>query len=89
MKITKNQIIIGALTLGAIYVYSTGARRIAQAAVGSVAEAATGVVYGVSDVVGLENPDQTECAKAKAAGDTWQASFSCDATDFLKYWWEK
>lgn len=85
MKITKTQLIVGGVAVGAALIYFTGAREIARAAVGVVADAAVGVVHGVSDVVGLQTPNPTECQKAKAAGDTWEASFACPVDEFLKY----
>lgn len=77
------------VAVGAVLIYSTGAREIARAAVGLVKNTAVGVVYGVSDAVGLQNPDITACEAAKQAGDSWEASFVCPANDFIKYWWEK
>lgn len=92
MKLTKNQMIIGGLAVGAAAVYLIGVKGIAfgagKAVVDAVGGAATGAVYGASDFVGLENPDATKCAKAKAAGDSWGASFSCPAGDFLKYFFK-
>lgn len=85
MKITKTQLIIGGVAAGAALIYFTGAREIARAAVRVLANTAVGVVHGVSDVVGLQTPNQTECEKAKAAGDTWEASFACPVDEFVKY----
>ncbi len=88
MKMKKEYLIVAGLAVGAAVIYSTGVRKIAQAAVGVVKDTAVGVVYGVSDVVGLQNPDLTQCEAAKLAGNTWEASFACPANDFVKYWWE-
>jgi len=89
MKISKTTLILSGLAVGGVLIYSVGARRIASAAVGLAAETATGVVYGVSDVVGLQNPEKTACQKAKEQGDLWEASFACEADEFIKYWWQK
>lgn len=60
------------------------------AAVGGAAvEAATGAVAGVAtgigDVVGLPRTNQSQCRLDLLAGNTWDASFSCGAGDYLKY----
>lgn len=89
MKINKNHIVIGGLAVGALLLYSVGTRRIVSAAVGVAADTAVGVVYGVSDVIGLENPDKSLCQQAKDNDSLWDASFACEADDFIKYWWQK
>lgn len=42
-------------------------------------------VYAVGDAIGVPRTNMTECERAKAEGRTWDASFSCDAVDWLKY----
>jgi len=89
MAISKNQLIVGGAVLGIAAFYFLGVRGLASGAGRAVVNAAggvaEGVTYGVSDLIGLENPDLTKCEQAKLNGDTWQASFSCGAGDFLKY----
>lgn len=58
--------------------------------VGRVAgDAAAGVVVGLGESVGIPATNQDACAAAKAAGNTWDASFACPAGDFLSWWWKK
>lgn len=58
---------------------------VAAAAVSAVGDAAAGAVKGVSSLVGIPDTDAQKCAAAKAAGDTWSASFYCPAGDWLTY----
>lgn len=89
MNITKNELLIGGAVLGVAAIYFVGVKGLAfgagKAVVDAVGGAATGAVYGASDIVGLENPNATKCQQAKQNGDTWGASFACPAGDFLKY----
>lgn len=48
-----------------------------------------GVGYGVGDAVGVPRTDIDECAKARADGRLWDASFSCPAGDFLGEIWRR
>lgn len=45
----------------------------------------SGTVIGAGQLAGIPATSQTACEKAKAEGRTWDASFECPATDFLKY----
>lgn len=45
--------------------------------------AASGVVLGIGDQVGVPRTNMTECEKALADGRTWDASFACPAGKFL------
>lgn len=57
-------------------------------AVFNVADGAlSGVVFGVGDAIGVPRTDMTKCEQDRAAGRTWDASFSCPAKDFLSYLW--
>jgi len=62
--LTKNQLIIGGVVIGAAFLYFKGFRGVASSAargaVGVVGGVAEGTVYGVSDFVGLENPNKTQ-----------------------------
>lgn len=53
--------------------------------VGIAEGAATGVVVGIGEAVGVPETNRTQCEADKAAGRTWEASFSCPAGDFIKY----
>jgi hypothetical protein len=44
-----------------------------------------GTVEGIGAMVNIPPTNQTQCEIDKAKGDTWAASFSCPASDFLKY----
>jgi hypothetical protein len=59
------------------------AESIARTAVGMAEGTATGVVVGIGSAVGVPETDQTQCQKDLAAGNTWAASFSCPAKQFL------
>jgi hypothetical protein len=51
---------------------------------GSYANAAgVGAVEGIGLAVGIPRTDATRCARAKAEGRWWDASFDCPAGDFL------
>lgn len=45
----------------------------------------TGAVIGAGEVIGVPETSVDQCQADIAAGKTWDASFSCPATDFLKY----
>lgn len=57
----------------------------AAGAVNVAGEAASGVVLGVGDVIGVPRTEMNECEKAIAEGRTWDASFACPAGRFLSY----
>lgn len=59
-----------------------GALKGTGTAVGSVIE---GAVVGIGNVAGIMETNKAQCEKDKAAGNTWAASFSCPAGDFIKY----
>lgn len=93
---TKMMLLGGAVALAAIllYVKKNGGIAGAAAGVGTAAADAvigfgggvvSGAAYGIGDAIGVPRTDQTECEKAKAEGRTWDASFACPASDFLKY----
>jgi hypothetical protein len=48
----------------------------------------SGSVTGLGGLLGIPDTNRTECARAKAEGRTWDASFLCPAKDFLTYLWE-
>lgn len=54
-------------------------------AVEAVGGAATGVVIGIGDSVGIPRTSMNECERAIAEGRTWDASFACPASRFIKY----
>lgn len=70
--------VLGDLTEGAI----TGTIKGGGGVVGSVA---AGIGYGVGDLFGVPRTEQSRCAKAKAAGNVWDASMYCTAADFLMW----
>ncbi|MBZ0105524.1 MAG: hypothetical protein K8H84_07815 [Sulfuricella denitrificans] len=78
---------ISAGLLAWVYVKGTqgAARDLASGAVGAVNGVFVGGIEGVGQVFGIEPTNQTQCEKDKAAGKTWDASFSCPAGDFIKY----
>lgn len=42
-------------------------------------------IEAIGAVVGIPKTNPTACQKAMAEGRTWDASFACPASDFLKY----
>lgn len=63
---------------------SNAAQAIGAGAVEAVQGAASGVVYGIGDAVGVPRTSESECAAALREGRTWDASFACPAADFLR-----
>lgn len=67
------------------------AEKLGEAAGGAVVDMSTGLLagaaLGVGDALGVPRTDATECARAKAAGRTWQAGLKCPAGEFLSYLW--
>lgn len=63
------------------------AQAIGGAAVDAVDGVVSGVVVGAGGLVGIPATSRTQCEIDKANGDTWAASFSCPAKDFLSYVW--
>lgn len=93
---TADQMKIGVVVLGLLAIVyllkKKGAPGDLGAAVGGAAvEAAGGVVAGgaltIGDWLNLPRTEMSACEAAKAAGDTWEASFVCPAGDFLSYVW--
>jgi hypothetical protein len=56
---------------------------VGSTAAGVVTGAAAGVVTGVGSAVGIPVTNSSQCAQDQAAGNTWAASFSCSASNFL------
>lgn len=87
-------LLAGALVAGAL-LWRTVARpaetgkAIGGAAVDLAAGMLGGAVIGIGEGVGVPETNQTQCARDRAAGDTWAASFSCPAGEFLSWWWNK
>lgn len=79
----------GAVGLALLFVASKGAAgagaAVGGAAVDLVDGVLTGTVTGIGGVVGVPQTSLTQCQRDKAAGDTWAASFSCPAADFLRF----
>jgi hypothetical protein len=69
---------LGAITQDAAAGAVGGVIRIADGA-------ASGVVLGVGDVIGLPRTSMNACELAIAEGRTWDASFVCPAGRFLEY----
>lgn len=90
MKLSTPYLIAGGAVLAAlVYVASKGAREtgaaIGAAAVDLVDGAVSGAVVGIGERVGIPATNVSQCERDKAAGDTWAASFSCPAADWLRY----
>ncbi len=86
----------GAIAAALLYVYVRGAGQvgndIGSAAVNTAVDLVDGVVTGgvvaIGEKVGIPKTNKTECECAIAEGRTWDASFACPASDFIKYLWK-
>lgn len=93
MKPVAVAIVVTAAAVAAVYLITRAARAAADlgpvgvgAAVGgAVVDAGAGVVLGIGDGVGIPRTNMTECERAMAEGRTWDASFACPASTFLRY----
>lgn len=79
----------GGVALLALWVYTRGVGGVAHAAAAASVDAVNGVlsgtVEGIGSAVGVPVTNADQCAQDRAAGKTWDASFSCPAGTFLKY----
>jgi len=57
-------------------------QEVGQAAVELVGGAATGVVLGAGDVLGIPRTEKSKCQQALGDGRIWDASFDCPAGDW-------
>ena len=89
----KNAVYIAAGVAGLLAVYVLTKKRPGESFAGAagrtigggVADAGAGVVVGLGGAVGIPQTNVSKCQQDMAAGRTWAASFSCDATTFAKY----
>lgn len=83
----------GALVAVLAYVLAGNGKKLGEAIGGGAVDLVNGVVggavTGIGEAVGIPKTEPSACERAKAAGDTWAASFDCPAGDFLNYWWNK
>lgn len=82
----------GAVLAALVWVATRGnGRQVGNAIGGAAVDLADGVisgaVVGTGQLVGVPATNMTQCERDKAAGDTWAASFSCPAADWLRYVW--
>lgn len=85
----------GAALAGGLVLYLLVKRKagegLAATAGASVVHAAedfsVGAVKGVGEIFGIPDTNQDQCSKDLAAGNTWDASFSCPASRFLGGVW--
>lgn len=63
---------------------SSLAREAGSAVGGGVLGAGVGVVEGIGQAMGIPRTDATQCEQLLAAGDYWNASFACPASDFIR-----
>ncbi|RFP36160.1 hypothetical protein [Duganella sp. BJB476] len=88
-SVVKSELVLAALGVVAVVLVMKNIGSIAQTAatatVDAVKDAATGVVLGAGDALGVPRTDETECEKAMREGRTWDASFACPASTFIDY----
>lgn len=92
MKVPTVYLIAGGAVAAALaWVAIQGARgtgaAIGAAAVDMVDGAIGGAVVGAGSLIGIPATNRTQCEIDRANGDTWAASFSCPAKDFISYLW--
>lgn len=56
---------------------------------GTAANAGKEAIFSAGDVLGVPRTDASRCEAAKAAGATFEASKYCEASEFIRWWWEK
>lgn len=92
MKLPKETALIGLAALaglGLIWwatrpgVASQMASNFVSGVADTVGEIGTGAVIGIGKIVGIPETNLTQCERDLAAGNYWDASFSCPASDFL------
>lgn len=92
MVMTEKRLFMGAAIAGGLFaawLMLRGAKQTAQDVAGGVVGMAegtiTGAVIGIGEGFGVPETSPTQCQRDKAAGRTWDASFSCPAKEFLSY----
>lgn len=92
---TPTQMVIAA-AIGAALLYwlkkkaeGVSAAGVGQAVAGAAVDVAGGVISGtvkaIGGAVGVPETSKTQCQRDIENGDTWAASFSCPAGDFMRY----
>lgn len=76
---------LAALLVGGYLAWRAFKKVQAEGVAGAVSGAAVGGVKAIGSALGIPDTDATACAKAKASGDAWAASFACPAGDFLSW----
>jgi len=76
---------VGAVAIGVVLFYPGVMEWIARRTAQAAGHAATGAVVGVGEALGIPATNVNQCAADRAAGRTWEASFSCDAATFARY----
>lgn len=79
------------LAVGAFLLYKLWSRGVAGTAadvtrgvISTVADTGAGIVTGAAEVVGIPQTSQDQCVEDLYAGRTWDASFSCPASTFIR-----
>lgn len=97
MNPEKHLPLIGGLVIGLAALYlvnriraaasdpSGTAQAVTNGVIDAVGGIGTGAVVGIGEIVGIPKTNMTKCQQDMAAGRTWDASFSCTASDFIKY----
>lgn len=84
----QNLVLIAGLGIGAFLLFpkmfGKFAASAAAGAVNVVTDAASGVVVGIGESVGIPETDAQKCENAITSGEYWEASFWCPAGRFLK-----
>lgn len=79
----------GLVGVALLYVKTVGAQQAGRQLGAAASDMAGGVLIGAGETVGVPATDGAGCAAAKAAGDTWAASFACPAGEFLGWLWNR
>ena len=87
----KTQLLIGGAVIGGALLYlalkkkpgETMATTFGRQVVTATGDAAAGAIVGAGGLFGIPQTNQTKCQQDLAAGRTWDASFSCPASEFI------
>ena|SRR6266481_9179217 len=86
LKINDEQVLIWGGVAALLILFGPKlAKVVAQRAVGVASDVAAGAVIGAGEVVGIPTTDQSKCQQDIAAGNSWDASFDCTASEFIDY----
>ena len=92
IKLSRNEK-LAVLGVGALLLAPKLTSFLAQRAGASIIDlpvnAATGAVVAIGEQVGIPAVNASKCKADILAGDSWNASFDCDMSTYLRYIWNR